>query len=107
MFTISNEDGYQSPIDGIEFKVLSYGEKTLMAKFRLQKGKELPEHDHPHEQTGLLISGRINLLIDGKVHEAHPGDSWCISGGVRHSAEVIEDSIAIEVFSPVREDYLP
>ena len=36
-----------------------------------------------------------------------PGDSWCIPGHVEHRAEIIEDSVAIEVFSPVREDYLP
>lgn len=36
-----------------------------------------------------------------------PGDSWCIPGGVEHSAEIAEDSVAVEVFSPVREDYLP
>ena len=36
-----------------------------------------------------------------------PGDSWCIPGNVEHRAEVAQDSVAIEVFSPVREDYLP
>ena len=36
-----------------------------------------------------------------------PGDSWSIPGGMPHGAEVLEDSVAIEVFSPVRDDYLP
>ena len=36
-----------------------------------------------------------------------PGDSWCIGGDVEHGAEILEDSVAVEVFSPVREDYLP
>ena len=42
-----------------------------------------------------------------EVIEVQPGDSWCILGDILHSAEIIEDSIAIEVFSPVREDYFP
>ncbi len=37
----------------------------------------------------------------------HVCDSWCLKGGVEHSAEVLEDSVAVEVFSPVRKDYLP
>jgi quercetin dioxygenase-like cupin family protein len=36
-----------------------------------------------------------------------PGDSWCIPGGMEHAVEMIEDSVVVEVFSPVREEYLP
>jgi quercetin dioxygenase-like cupin family protein len=53
------------------------------------------------------VKGKIRLSIGAEEFEAQPGDSWCIPGGVEHGAEVIEDSVAIEVFSPVREDYLP
>ena len=53
------------------------------------------------------MKGKIGLLIGAEEFEAQPGDSWCIPSGVEHGAEVIEDSVAIEVFSPVREDYLP
>jgi quercetin dioxygenase-like cupin family protein len=41
------------------------------------------------------------------VFEAQVGDSWCIPGGMEHGAEILEDSVAIEVFSPVRDDCLP
>ena len=43
----------------------------------------------------------------GETRDAGPGDRWCIPGGVEHGAGVLEDSVAVEVFSPVREDYLP
>jgi len=72
----------------------------------LAGGSVIPAHDHPHEQTGLLLSGRIVLTIDGLDHEAVPGDGWCIGSGVPHAARAIEDSVVVEVFSPVREDYL-
>ncbi len=107
MFNKKNDQDYKEPLDGIRFKTLVHGEKTLLAEFKLKKGKILPEHDHPHEQTGYLVSGRINLIIGGNSYKVAPGDSWMIPGGVRHSAEVIEESTAIEVFSPVRKDYLP
>jgi hypothetical protein len=47
------------------------------------------------------------LSIGAEEYQAQGGDSWCISGGVEHGADILEDSVAIEVFSPVREDYLP
>ncbi len=107
MFTQSSSDDYRPVLPGIFLKTLVYGEKTLLAQFRLEKGALLPVHSHPHEQTGYLISGRMRFVIDGKTIEAEPGDSWCIPGGILHSAEILETAIAIEVFSPVREDYLP
>jgi quercetin dioxygenase-like cupin family protein len=107
MFVTHAEDGYSSPVQGIEMKPLSYGEKTLLVRFKLSKGAMLPAHSHPHEQTGYLVSGRIVLNIDGEPHEAVPGDSWTIPKDIRHGAQILEDSVAVEVFSPVREDYLP
>jgi hypothetical protein len=59
-----------------------HGEKTLMAQFKLTQGCAIPAHDHPHEQTGVVISGRIVLTVDGVDHEAGPGDSWCIGSNV-------------------------
>jgi quercetin dioxygenase-like cupin family protein len=107
MFRKHNASGYIVALEGIERKTLVYGEKTLMTEFRLGKGCTLPRHAHPYEQTGYLVSGRIRLSIGTEECDAHPGDSWSIPGGMEHGAEVMEDSVAVEVFSPVREDYLP
>ena len=45
--------------------------------------------------------------VDDISFEVEKGDSWCIPGNTEHSAEILKDSVAIEVFSPVRKDYLP
>ena len=91
----ASERGYVNAMEGIKRKTLVYG------------GKTLPVHAHPQEQTGYLVAGHIILTIGGKPHEMKPGDSWSIPGNVEHGARIIEDSVAIEVFSPVREDYKP
>ena len=106
MFEKHSKDGYRQALEGIRQKTLVHGAKTLMVEFWLQKDAHLPSHSHPHEQTGYLVKGNIRLTIGSNVHEVLPGDSWCIPGGTQHSAEIIEDSVAVEVFSPVREDYL-
>jgi quercetin dioxygenase-like cupin family protein len=107
MFSRHTETGYRESLPGIAQKTLVSGKNTLMAEFRLNKGSELPRHAHPHEQTGYLVSGHMTLRVKNEESEIRPGDSWNIPGNVGHSAMIHEDSVAIEVFCPVREDYLP
>ena len=107
MFAKYTPTGFISPVDGIEMKTLVYGENSLLARFHLKKGSLLPLHSHPQEQTGFMVSGKMTLFIGNEAFTAEAGDSWSIKGGVEHRAEILEDSTAIEVFSPVREDYLP
>lgn len=107
MFVKKEARDYRTAMEGISIKTLSFGEKTLLTEFRLEKGAHLPLHSHPHEQTGYLISGKIFLTIGEETFEAVPGDSWCIPGDVKHCADIEEDSLVVEVFSPLREDYLP
>lgn len=106
MFTKKSDKHHKNILPGIDIKTTAYGEKTLMAEFSMERGAVLPSHSHIYEQTGYLVYGNIILTIGNEKFEAVPGDSWCINSNVMHSAEVIEDSVAIEVFSPLREDYL-
>jgi len=106
MYAFHSMHGYTELLTGIRIKTLCYGESMLMSEFMLQKGALLPEHEHPNEQTGYLVSGKIVMFIGDDQKEMLPGDSWSIGSGIRHHAEILEDSVAIEVFSPVRKDYL-
>ena len=107
MFTRGDKDDYQTVAPGVRMRTLCFGSNTLMSEFRLLCGHDLPRHSHAHEQTGYLVSGHLALTIGGETHDVVPGDSWCIRGGVEHGAEVLRDAVAVEVFSPVRQDYLP
>ncbi len=107
MFEKRSDTGYLPAVEGIDRKTLAYGDKTLLTEFRMRRGAVLPRHSHPHEQTGYLVTGRIRLAIGTAEYEAHPGDSWCVPGGVEHGAAILEDSVAVEVFAPLREDFLP
>ena len=107
MFATADPGGYQPVAPGIRRKTLCHGDATLISEFRLDAGQVLPMHAHPQEQTGYLVAGRLRLTIGGRTHDARPGGSWCIPGGVAHGADLLEDSVAVEVLTPVREDYLP
>jgi quercetin dioxygenase-like cupin family protein len=105
MYGIHSSDGFTEIINGIFIKTLVMGEQTLMTEFHLSKGTVLPEHHHPYEQTGYLISGKIILYIGDKRGEMKKGDSWSIPENIIHKAEITEDTVALEIFSPAREDY--
>ena len=107
MFYKRQNDGYKQPLEGIRQKTLVYGNETLLTEFKLSEGSLLPKHRHPQEQTGYLVSGRILLFIGPEEFEAEPGDSWSIPSDVEHGAIILEDSVAVEIFSPIRTDYLP
>ncbi len=107
MFKKHSEGEYRSLAEGALMKTLTYGEKTMMVEFQLKKGTVVPMHKHSHEQIGYLIKGKLQFVIGGETYNAEAGDSWCIEGNIEHSAEALEDSIAIEVFTPPREDYMP
>jgi quercetin dioxygenase-like cupin family protein len=107
VFCHADTQGYLQVLPGIRRKTLAHGDKTLVAEFRMEKGSTLPRHAHPHEQSGYVVSGRIRVSIGEEVINAGPGDSWSILGNVQHAVEVLEQTVVIEVFSPVREDYLP
>jgi len=107
MFTKSNARDPKLHLEGIKYKTLTFGEKTSLSEFSLEKGSVIPKHNHPHEQTGYVISGRLIFTIGDERFEAERGDSWNIPSNMEHDVEVLEDTVVIEVFSPPREDYLP
>jgi quercetin dioxygenase-like cupin family protein len=107
LFYKHNADHYKEPLPGIRQKTIVYGDKTLMTEFLLEKNSTLPEHSHPYDQTGYLVSGHIQLKIGNEKFDTHAGDAWCIPVNVAHGAHIIQDSVAVEIFSPVRKDYLP
>jgi quercetin dioxygenase-like cupin family protein len=98
---------YKELVPGVFMKPLSYGNNSMLCEFRINQGAVIPAHQHPHEQTGYLVKGKLRFFGDEGEAVVEPGCSWSFKGGVMHGAEGLEDTVLIEVFSPVREDYLP
>ena len=107
MVTYGSDEGYRPLKAGIGMKNLVQGESTMMLQFRLDEGSHLQRHKHPQEQTGYMIAGSLRLRVGDETFTVGPGDSWNIPGDTPHSADALADTVLIEVFSPLREDYLP
>lgn len=107
MIKKANDAGFNELLDGVRLKSMIHGETTHLTEVRFVKGAIVPEHKHIHEQTGYLVSGSLRFFGDGEDTVVTTGDCWNFPPNVPHGAEALEDSVAIEVFSPIREDYLP
>jgi quercetin dioxygenase-like cupin family protein len=92
-------------LKGITRRTLTFGDRMLLVEFSIDKGSIFPEHSHPYEQIGYLCRGAGTLWIDQESCDLEPGSSWCIPAHTSHRAEFSEESIAIDIFCPVRDDY--
>jgi quercetin dioxygenase-like cupin family protein len=81
-------------------------EKMTVAYITLAKGALVPQHDHPNEQIATVLQGRLRFRVGGAEFEAGPGESVPLASNVPHEVEALEDTIVLDVFSPVRDDWL-
>ena len=83
---------YVTPKHSTAFGSLVTGEQVELGVLRFKAGEGAKEHAHPHEQVLLVLSGRVRMTIDGKVHELGPRDVAHMPPNVPHSLSAIEDS---------------
>ena len=92
---------------GVLRTTLAVGEQSMLVRIDLAAGAEIPLHAHVYEQTGFLVSGDLALVTDGRSWSVGPGDAWSIPGEVPHGARSHGGASVVEVFTPLRADYLP
>lgn len=83
-----------------------WGEQMLLAVVELDDGAVLPRHHHPHEQAGVVLSGQLELTIEGETKLLPAGAVYVIPGNAEHHARAPHGPVrVIDIFSPVREEY--
>lgn len=91
---------------GVVRRTLTSGDRTTLVEVTLAAGSIVPSHSHPHEQIGYVVRGRVTFQIGDRVQELGAGDSYCVPGGEPHEVHTLEDAVCIDIFSPVREEFL-
>lgn len=82
------------------------GENITIALFSLKKGCLVPTHSHDSEQISNVISGSLRFVVDGRQIIVRSKETLRIPPRVPHSAEALEDSEVLDVFSPARRDWI-
>ncbi len=91
--------------DKLARKVIT-GEKVMVAHIWLEKGCVVPQHSHEAEQLSHMFSGALKFIIGGETHIVRPGDLLVIPPWVKHEAVALEDTYEMDLFSPIRWDWL-
>lgn len=91
---------------GVSRKFLGYDNQIMMVKVKFDKGAIGSPHQHFHTQTTYCATGKFEFTIDGEKSTVNAGEGVYIAPNLMHSAVCLEEGILIDVFSPVREDFL-
>src|SRR6266852_8122734 len=91
--------------DVISRKVIS-GEKAMVAQVFLKKDAVVPEHHHDSEQITYILEGALKFEIEGKEIVVRKGEVLSIPSNVPHRAVALEDTVDLDIFSPIRVDWL-
>lgn len=103
---LSDRDAVEA-VESVHLTQLATGEKTSIQGFEIEPGATVPEHDHPHEQTGFVYEGELTFVSpDGEETVVGPGDSFTIPGGEAHAAENRGNVTVrgVDIFAPPRPD---
>ena len=82
------------------------GEREMVAQIYLKKGALVPMHQHEAEQMTYILQGALRFLVGGEETTVREGEVLLIPSNVPHQAEALDDTFGLDVFSPIRQDWL-
>jgi quercetin dioxygenase-like cupin family protein len=82
------------------------GEREMLAQIYLKRGALVPMHTHESEQMTYILQGALKVMVDGEEITVREGEVLHIPSRVPHQAEALEDTFELDVFSPIRADWI-
>ena len=82
------------------------GEREMLSQIYLKKGALVPMHSHESEQMTYVLQGALKFLIGGEEITVREGEVLHIPSWVEHQAEALDDTFELDLFSPIRQDWL-
>ena len=91
---------------GVTRRVLSYDENLMSVEVSFETGAVGAEHTHPHTQCSYVLSGKFRYSVEGEAVELNPGDSIVVPSGLPHGTVCLEKGVLLDIFTPMRKDFL-
>jgi len=105
-FMFGNRTSREQVGEGLVRQLFGFDDAILMARVEFDAGAVGAVHAHPHSQVSYVVSGEFDVFIDGVETRLGPGDSFYIEPNLKHGAVCRKAGVLIDVFSPVRSDFL-
>ena len=105
-FFFAEEQEWEQVDPLLRRQIHGYDDKIMLVNVKFDKGGIGPMHEHYHSQVTYVVSGSFELTIGDETKILNGGDSFYIPPHVMHGAICLEDGFLIDVFSPIREDFM-
>ena len=91
---------------GVTRRVLAHNEQLMAVEVAFETGAVGSVHTHPHTQCSYVLSGKFRYSIEEEAVEMNPGDSIVVPSGLPHGTVCVEKGVLLDVFTPMREDFI-
>ncbi len=102
----SSEIPYIQLDNKVKRRVLAHSAQLMLVEVVMETGGVGTVHSHPHSQNTYVLSGRFRFTMDGQELEVAAGDTLAFLPSVPHGTLCLEAGTLLDVFSPMREDFL-
>jgi quercetin dioxygenase-like cupin family protein len=83
-----------------------HGKNLMLSYLEMNANSVVPMHQHPHEQAGMLLRGKLQMTIGDETRIVEPGAMYIIPANVKHTVTALDGpALILDIFSPIREDY--
>ena len=97
----------ESVAPGIDRRMI-VGERLMICRLRFDPFVVTPVHSHPHEQMTIVERGRVRFFVEGEERIVEAGEVLHFPSNVRHGATMMDEEVVlVDIFTPIREDFLP
>ncbi len=96
----------QSGGEGVIRRILAYNDGLMCVENTFETGAVGALHSHPHTQITYVVSGKFSFTIDGQTKIVTKGDTMLKEDGVVHGCTCLEAGILLDIFTPMREDFV-
>lgn len=92
--------------DSVERQIVGFDATVMMVNVRFKKGGIGPMHHHYHTQVTHIAAGKFEVTINNETKLLQKGDSFYVAPNIEHGVVCLEEGLLIDVFSPMREDFI-
>ena len=96
----------QEAAEGVTRRIKSYTDELMVVENVFRRGAVGSLHSHPHTQITYVVSGKFEFVIGGETRVVSAGDTMLKKNGIEHGCVCLEDGILLDIFSPMREDFI-
>ena len=92
--------------DGVIRRVKAYTDGLMCVENEFKTGAVGALHSHPHTQITYVVSGKFKFTVGDKEYIVTKGDTLLKTDSVLHGCVALEGGILLDIFTPMRDDFV-